>query len=481
MPVAKTPDEAVPSRSSDILLSPSENTYLTVLYEYTPQHPDEIELRLGDKLKLLSCDLRDSGDKGWWVGQEPNNGRIGVFPSAYVSIGTNAVVVDNGSGIPSIADEDVEDHLFSSSENQHEVCPRSISDPSVKPDNCSNTPPDLESSSPHDSMSHIHSVPVLPVELDQQLPLIDSSEIDQQQLKFIGCGAFGTVYQGQWHGKAVALKVLNFVANQLLVKEASHLCQLVHPNIVQFYGVCELGVHNTPAIVMEFAHGGPFNRLLADHPSLDPSTLLEWAGQIARGMAYLHSDVRLVHRDLKSSNILIREPLTKPYVDQELRRCTLLITDFGMACRSSELIVSQQSKLGTVAYAAPEVCRQASFSCKSDVWSYGVVLWELLISEPPFRYVEQPRLLYIIAMRNYTLHVPNTVPSTFAKLLQDCWSVNPDDRPSFEEILIRLDQSNNEEFLGMESATLSRLQSQWREAVAEHHILEQEASHFGCY
>ncbi|KAF6774575.1 hypothetical protein AHF37_06347 [Paragonimus kellicotti] len=439
MPVAKTPDEAVPSRSSDTLLSPSEDTYITVLYEYTPQHPDEIELRLGDKLKLLSCDHRDSGDKGWWVGQEPNNGRIGVFPSAYVSIGTNAVAVGNGGDVPSIADGDMEDQVFLSNENQHEFCPRSIADPSVKPDNCSNTLSDLGSSSPHDSMSHIHSPPVLPVELDQQLPLIDSSEIDQQQLKFIGCGAFGTVYQGQWHGKAVALKVLNFVANQLLVKEASHLCQLVHPNIVQFYGVCELGVHNTPAIVMEFAHGGPFNRLLADHPSLDPTTLLEWAGQIARGMAYLHSDVRLllvkeashlcqlvhpnivqfygvcelgvhntpaivmefahggpfnrlladhpsldpttllewagqiargmaylhsdvrlVHRDLKSSNILIREPLTKPYVDQELRRCTLLITDFGMACRSSELIVSQQSKLGTVAYAAPEVCRQVS-------------------------------------------------------------------------------------------------------------------------
>ncbi|KAF8560563.1 hypothetical protein P879_10500 [Paragonimus westermani] len=300
-------------------------------------------------------------------------------------------------------------------------------------------------------------------------------------MKFIGCGAFGTVYQGEWHGKAVALKVLNFVANQLLVKEASHLCQLVHPNIVQFYGVCELGVHNTPAIVMEFAHGGPFSRLIADHPSLDPATLLEWAGQIARGMAYLHSDARLVHRDLKSSNILIREPLTKPYADQELRHCTLLITDFGMACRSSELIVSQQSKLGTVAYAAPEVCRQASFSCKSDVWSYGVVLWELLISEPPFRYVEQPRLLYIIAMHNHTLHVPNTVPPTFAKLLQDCWSVNPDSRPSFEEILTRLDHSNNSEFLEMESATLSRLQSQWREAIAQHYILEQEASHFGYY
>ncbi|KAF5402108.1 hypothetical protein PHET_03850 [Paragonimus heterotremus] len=387
MPVAKTPDEAVPSSSSDILLSPSKNTYLTVLYEYTPQHPDEIELRLGDKLKLLSCDHRDSGDKGWWVGQEPNNGRIGVFPSAYVSVGTSAVVDGNGGDVPSIADEDMEDHLFSSNENQHEVCPHSITDPSVKPDNCSNTPSDLGSSSPHDSMSHIHSAPVLPVELDQQLPLIDSSEIDQQQLKFIGCGAFGTVYQGQWHGKAVALKVLNFVANQ-----------------------------SSETASIEFL-------------------------------------------------FLIREPLTKPYVDQELRRCTLLITDFGMACRSSELIVSQQSKLGTVAYAAPEVCRQASFSCKSDVWSYGVVLWELLISEPPFRYVEQPRLLYIIAMRNYTLHVPNTVPSTFAKLLQDCWSVNPDDRPSFEEILTRLDQSNNEEFLGMESATLSRLQSQWREAA----------------
>ncbi|GAA56055.1 mitogen-activated protein kinase kinase kinase 9, partial [Clonorchis sinensis] len=303
---------------------------------------------------------------------------------------------------------------------------------------------------------------------------IPSSEIDHHQLQFIGSGAFGTVYRTLWRDQVVALKILNLPSGKI-DREASHLCRLAHPNVVRFFGVCELGPHDSPALVMEFAHGGPLNRVLATHPILGPSTLLNWAIQVATGMAYLHSDAHLVHRDLKSSNILIREPLAKPYGESDLRNCTLIITDFGMACRSSEL-VSQQSKLGTVAYAAPEVCRQSNFSFHSDVWSYGVVLWELLTLETPFRHFEQPRLLFIIGMYNYTLHIPDDVPELFGDLLSDCWSATPTDRPKFEEIIARLQCSTYCEFLSMDAEELARVQSGWRNAIAAYHQEEQEAA-----
>lgn len=72
--------------------------------------------------------------------------------------------------------------------------------------------------------------------------------------------------------------------------------------MIQFFGVCELPEQNSPALVMEFAFGGPLNAVLRHHPVLSPSTLLTWSIQIATGMAYLHSDAKLVHRDLKSAN-----------------------------------------------------------------------------------------------------------------------------------------------------------------------------------
>uniref|UniRef100_A0A183AD03 Protein kinase domain-containing protein n=1 Tax=Echinostoma caproni TaxID=27848 RepID=A0A183AD03_9TREM len=172
---------------------------------------------------------------------------------------------------------------------------------------------------------------------------------------------------------------------------------------------------------------------------------------------------------------LIREPITHPYQEEQLRHCTLVITDFGMACRSSEL-VPQQSKLGTVAYAAPEVCRQAGFSFKSDVWAYGVVLWELLTLELPFRTMEQPRLMYIIAMYNYTLHIPSDVPDMFSQLLRDCWSPNPDNRPSFEDIISRLQLTTYCSFLSMDADEMSQIQAGWRDSIQAHHQAEQESA-----
>ncbi|CAH8591452.1 unnamed protein product [Dicrocoelium dendriticum] len=432
---------------------------VAVLHPYEPTHSDEIRLRPGDKIQLLSNDHRHSGGEGWCVGQEIDSGRIGVFPGSYV------LPHQNRATSPVTQDQD-----FSMDDRFSSTCsPVCFNHDSIL----------SEDSNAHSvSLSRTRSpgrdtIGQSILALDCQVVLINPAEIKHEQLQFIGSGAFGTVYRGTWRDEVVALKVLNLPTNQLN-KEASHLRLLSHRNIVRFHGVCELGVCSSPALVMEFAHGGPLNHILADHPALSPSTLLDWALQIATGMSYLHSEVNLVHRDLKSSNILAREPLSRPYIESELCHCTLVITDFGMACQSSEL-VSQQSKLGTVAYAAPEVCRQTGFSFKSDVWSYGVVLWELLTLETPFRNVEQPRLLYLIAMFNYTLHIPEDVPELFKTLLKDCWSPLPASRPSFDRILPRLGCSTYCDFLTMDSAELSRIQSKWREAISAHYQEEHEA------
>ncbi|CAH8288153.1 unnamed protein product [Heterobilharzia americana] len=145
-----------------------------------------------------------------------------------------------------------------------------------------------------------------------------------------------------------------------------------------------------------------------------------------------------------------------------------------MACRSSQL-APQQSKLGTVAYAAPEVCRQEGFSFKSDIWSYGVVLWELLTLDVPFRAVEQPRLLFIIAMYNYTLYIPTGVPDLFVQLFKDCWSPAPVNRPTFENIIARLESCKDCSFVDLEPSELAQIQEGWRQLIAAHHKEEQQS------
>ncbi|CAH8677628.1 unnamed protein product [Schistosoma rodhaini] len=426
--------------------------YVTAIYSYMPQHSDEINLRTGQKIKILSKDCRHSGAEGWWVGQEPKTGHVGVFPSGYV-LNPDDITSSESPGANEMKANSFEQNIwndvtFGIGNNTDKIIAAK-----TKEEMSLDKSPDSEVILRH---GHVRTIP--------------ATELVQQQ--FIGSGAFGKVYRGLWREQDIALKVFDLATNQV-DNEALHLCRLSHRNIVRFYGICRLDKSNSPALVMEYAYGGSLNMVLNQRPLLGPLVLLDWALQIASGMAYLHTDARICHRDLKSSNILIREAVQKPFSLNELQRCTLLITDFGMACRSSQL-APQQSKLGTVAYAAPEVCRQEGFSFKSDIWSYGVVLWELLTLDIPFRAMEQPRLLFIIAMYNYTLYVPPGIPDLFVQLLKDCWSPTPDSRPKFENIMARLKSCKDCSFVDLEPSELAQIQQDWRELIAVHYKEEQQ-------
>ncbi|CAH8666348.1 unnamed protein product [Schistosoma bovis] len=427
--------------------------YVTAIYSYMPQHSDEINLRTGQKIKILSKDCRHSGAEGWWVGQEPKTGYVGVFPSGYV-LNADDIANSESSGANEMKANSFEpnkwnDVTFGIGNNTD----KTITVKTKEEISLDKKLPDSDVILRH---GHVRTIP--------------ATELVQQQ--FIGSGAFGKVYRGLWREQDIALKVFDLATNQV-DNEALHLCRLSHRNIVRFYGICRLDSSNFPALVMEYAYGGSLNMVLNQRPLLGPLVLLDWALQIASGMAYLHTDARICHRDLKSSNILIREAIQKPFSLSELQRCTLLITDFGMACRSSQL-APQQSKLGTVAYAAPEVCRQEGFSFKSDIWSYGVVLWELLTLDIPFRAMEQPRLLFIIAMYNYTLYIPPGVPDLFVQLLKDCWSPTPVSRPKFENIMARLKSCKDCSFVDLEPSELAQIQQDWRELIAVHYKEEQQ-------
>uniref|UniRef100_A0A3B3XUN8 mitogen-activated protein kinase kinase kinase n=1 Tax=Poecilia mexicana TaxID=48701 RepID=A0A3B3XUN8_9TELE len=250
---------------------------------------------------------------------------------------------------------------------------------------------------------------------------IDFLELTLEEI--IGVGGFGKVYRAVWRDVEVAVKTLESVR-----QEAKLFAMLNHPNIMALLGVC-LQEPNL-CLIMEYARGGPLNRALAGK-RIPPCTLVNWAVQIARGMHYLHDQaiVPIIHRDLKSSNSKIPSLC-------DLSNKTLKITDFGLAREWHR--TTKMSAAGTYAWMAPEVIRSSTFSKGSDVWSYGVLLWELLTGEVPFRTIDGLAVAYGVAMNKLALPIPSTCPEPFARLMENCWSTDPHSRPLFTTILDQL-------------------------------------------
>ncbi|NXR90699.1 M3K12 kinase, partial [Hypocryptadius cinnamomeus] len=167
-------------------------------------------------------------------------------------------------------------------------------------------------------------------------------------------------------------------------------------------------------IIMEFCAQGQLYEVLRAGRKVTPSLLVDWSMGIAGGMNYLHLH-KIIHRDLKSPNMLIT------YDD------VVKISDFGT---SKELIdkSTKMSFAGTVAWMAPEVIRNEPVSEKVDIWSFGVVLWELLTGEIPYKDVDSSAIIWGVGSNSLHLPVPSSCPDGFKVLLRQCWDT-PRDTP----------------------------------------------------
>nr|XP_046913274.1 serine/threonine-protein kinase phg2-like isoform X2 [Dermatophagoides farinae] len=266
-----------------------------------------------------------------------------------------------------------------------------------------------------------------------------------KDLQWLGSGAQGAVFMGKYNNEWVAVKKVK----EKRETEIRHLRKLNHSNIVAFRGVCTQSP-NCYCIVMEFCPYGQLYEFLKSGQQLSPSMILEWARQIASGMNYLHS-YKIIHRDLKSPNVLIS------YND------TLKISDFG-TCKQWNDRSTKMSFTGTVAWMAPEIIRDELCSEKVDIWSYGVVLWELLNCEIPYRDVDSSAIIWGVGNSSLTLPIPSGLPRGFDLLLQQCWNVKPRNRPSFRQILMHLDIANTE-LASIEANQFFIIQQQWRDEI----------------
>ncbi|XP_063803358.1 mitogen-activated protein kinase kinase kinase 9 isoform X2 [Pseudophryne corroboree] len=380
--------------------------YWTAVFDYEASAEDELTLRLGDQVQVLSKDFRVSGDEGWWTGKIQD--RLGIFPSNYVTRTQSFSSKLQGKRVEELP-----------------CCPASA----------------------------------------LKLQEVDFTELVLEEI--IGIGGFGKVYRAIWGDEEVAVKAARHDPDEDISQtienvrqEAKLFAMLDHPNIIALRGVCSK--EPNLCLIMEFARGGSLNRVLSGK-KIPPDILVNWAVQIARGMNYLHDEaiVPVIHRDLKSSNILILETVE----NSDLSNKILKITDFGLAREWHR--TTKMSAAGTYAWMAPEVIRSSVFSKGSDVWSYGVLLWELLTGEVPFRGIDGLAVAYGVAMNKLSLPIPSTCPEPFARLMEDCWNPDPHCRPSFTNILFQLTTIEESGFFEMPKDSFHLLQEDWKLEIQE--------------
>ncbi|KAF9609635.1 hypothetical protein IFM89_017774 [Coptis chinensis] len=265
---------------------------------------------------------------------------------------------------------------------------------------------------------------------------------DLEELKELGSGTFGTVYHGKWRGTDVAIKRIkkscftgrSSEQERLTVefwREADILSKLHHPNVVAFYGVVQNGPGATLATVAEFMVNGSLRHvLLRKDRYLDRRKRLIIAMDAAFGMEYLHSK-NIVHFDLKCDNLLVN--LKDP------QRPICKVGDFGLSKIKRNTLVTGGVR-GTLPWMAPELLNGSSskVSEKVDVFSFGIVLWEILTGEEPYANMHYGAIIGGIVSNTLRPPVPSFCDSEWKRLMEECWAPDPVARPSFTEIASRL-------------------------------------------
>ncbi|XP_050220182.1 uncharacterized protein LOC126670483 isoform X2 [Mercurialis annua] len=272
------------------------------------------------------------------------------------------------------------------------------------------------------------------------LQIIKNTDIEE--LQELGSGTFGTVYYGKWRGTDVAIKRIKKSCfcgrasqQEKLIKdfwrEAQILSNLHHPNVVASYGVVPDGPGGTMATVTEYMVNGSLRHALQKKDKvLDRRKRLIIALDAAFGMEYLHLK-NIVHFDLKCDNLLVNL--------RDSHRPICKVGDFGLSRIKRNTLVSGGVR-GTLPWMAPELLDGNSnrVSEKVDVYSFGIAMWEILTGEEPYANMHCGAIIGGIVSNKLRPPIPEHCDPEWRKLMEECWSFNPEIRPSFTEITNRL-------------------------------------------
>jgi len=255
-----------------------------------------------------------------------------------------------------------------------------------------------------------------------------------QMGKKIGAGGFGVVYKGRWRDQDVAIKQLlrEEALNPAQVEEFHREATLMvtikpHQNVLKLLGVC-MEPENPLAIVTEFCELGSLRDLL-DKKDTQISFLqvIKIAGDIAKGMQHLHQE-KIYHRDLSARNILVSD---------SKYGWVCKVADFGLSRTVAEAAQegTTKSDTGPLKWMAPESLLKKKYSSKSDAWSFGVTLWEILTREEPYPDLDNVNAASHVMHKGLKLKPPENCPVKLAELMNKCFETDPEKRPDFKDII----------------------------------------------
>ncbi|KAL3689066.1 hypothetical protein R1sor_015375 [Riccia sorocarpa] len=256
-------------------------------------------------------------------------------------------------------------------------------------------------------------------------------EIDNNQLKLIqkvASGAFGDLWRGTYCGQDVAIKILkperlNDNLQREFEQEIFIMRKIRHKNVVQFIGACTKPPNLS--IVTEYMSGGSVYDYLHKHKAiLKIPMLLRVALDISKGMDYLHQN-NIIHRDLKAANLLMDE------------NEVVKVADFGVA-RVQDHSGIMTAETGTYRWMAPEVIEHKPYDRKVDVFSFGVVLWELLTGKLPYADLTPLQAAVGVVQKGLRPTIPKHTNPKLIDLLERCWKADPAERPEFAEVTVIL-------------------------------------------
>ncbi|KAG9441756.1 hypothetical protein H6P81_017610 [Aristolochia fimbriata] len=256
----------------------------------------------------------------------------------------------------------------------------------------------------------------------------DVWEIDIRLLRFenkVASGSYGDLYRGTYCSQDVAIKVLkpervNADMQREFAQEVYIMRKVRHKNVVQFIGACT----RPPSlcIVTEYMSGGSVYDFLHKQKGVFKlPSLLKVGIDVSKGMNYLHQN-NIIHRDLKAANLLMDE------------NEVVKVADFGVARVQSQSGV-MTAETGTYRWMAPEVIEHKPYDHKADVFSFGVVLWELLTGKLPYEYLTPLQAAVGVVQKGLRPTIPKHTHPKLVELLERCWQQDPILRPDFSEII----------------------------------------------
>lgn len=266
---------------------------------------------------------------------------------------------------------------------------------------------------------------------------LDVWEIDPQHLKFehkVASGSYGDLYKGIYCSQEVAIKILkaerlNSELQKEFAQEVYIMRKVRHKNVVQFIGACTRPPNL--CIVTEFMCGGSvYDYLHKQKGAFKLPSLLKVAVDVSKGMNYLHQN-NIIHRDLKAANLLMDE------------NDVVKVADFGVARVKAQTGV-MTAETGTYRWMAPEVIEHKPYDHKADVFSFGIVVWELLTGKLPYEYLTPLQAAIGVVQKGLRPTIPKHTHPKLAELLERCWQQDSTLRPDFSEIIDILQQITKE-------------------------------------